>query len=78
MDFKFVCPHTQQLFDTEKFDIIDNRGVITDVSGQKILDAKVILTEPCPHCGQRHIYHANDMLCPFTGSDKDTGDDTND
>ena len=66
MDFIFVCPQTQKTFTTAAFDIIENRGVISDADGNKILDAKVRLTGPCPYCGNRHIFEANTLLCPFS------------
>ena len=32
-----------------------------------VVDAKVALNEPCPFCGQKHIYHASELVCPFAG-----------
>jgi hypothetical protein len=66
MDFIFVCPQTQKAFNSEAFEIIDNRGVTLDEAGNKILDAKVRLTKPCPHCGETHTFQANTLTCPFS------------
>lgn len=65
MAFIFVCPQTNQIFNSGNFDIIDNRGVKTDAAGNKTLDARVALTGPCPFCGGRHVYHASELSCPF-------------
>ena len=35
--------------------------------GNMDMDAKVALDEPCPFCGQKHVYHASELPCPFTG-----------
>lgn len=67
MEFVFVCPNTHKAFSSDTFKIIDNNGIITDLAGNKILDAKVALKNPCPYCGERHLYHATDLSCPFLG-----------
>lgn len=64
--FVFVCTKNNEMFENSNFKIIDNRGVITDAAGNKSLDAKVALNEPCPFCGEKHIYHVSELLCPFT------------
>ncbi|MFZ0242833.1 MAG: hypothetical protein WAL90_14410 [Desulfobacterales bacterium] len=53
------------MFESADFRIVDNRGVITDNAGNKVLDAKVTLTAPCPLCGRRHVYQAAELPCPF-------------
>ncbi|MFV0439413.1 MAG: hypothetical protein ACK5PS_18685 [Desulfopila sp.] len=63
--FVFVCPKTKEVFERSDFRIFDNLGVIIDETGQKILDAKVSPNAPCPFCGQRHVYHASELSCPF-------------
>jgi hypothetical protein len=65
MEFTFMCADKQKSFNSNQFTIIDNKGIKTDASGNKVLDAKVILKEPCPFCGEKHIYHAKDLSCPF-------------
>ncbi len=65
MDFIFVCPKRNMTFESAEFKIIENRGVISDSSGNKMLDAKVELDESCPFCGEKHIYLANELSCPF-------------
>ena len=67
MKFIFVCPRHNKVFESADFDIIDNKGVITDAEGNKTLDAKVALNEPCPFCGEKHVYKANELACPFGG-----------
>jgi predicted RNA-binding Zn-ribbon protein involved in translation (DUF1610 family) len=64
--FSFVCPNKDEVFESSDFQILDNRGVTTDDAGNKILDAKVALNEPCPVCGQKHVYDASELSCPFT------------
>ena len=67
VSFIFVCPGENGMFESADFKIVDNRGVATDNAGNRILDAKVALNEPCPFCGEKHIYHASELSCPFTG-----------
>lgn len=67
MKFIFVCPETGQEFFSANFEIADNRGVRTDATGNRIFDARVVLADPCPHCGRRHDYHASELSCPFAG-----------
>jgi hypothetical protein len=67
MDFIFVCCNTQKVFRTTNFELINNNGVKTDSAGNKYLDAEVILTDTCPFCGIKHIYHVNELSCPFNG-----------
>jgi len=63
--FIFVCLNKNEVFESSDFQILDNRGVATDDAGNKILDAKVALNEPCPFCGKKHVYHASELSCPF-------------
>jgi Zn finger protein HypA/HybF involved in hydrogenase expression len=65
--FIFVCTDKNEVFESADFKIVDNRGIVTDDAGNKTLDAKVALNEPCPFCGQRHVYLASELSCPFTG-----------
>jgi len=65
MKFIFTCPERNAAFETDDFDVVDNRGVRTDAEGNRILDARVVLNAPCPLCGQRHAYHASALSCPF-------------
>ncbi len=67
VNFIFVCPNKNEIFESSNFKIFENRGVTTDGAGNKILDAKVALNEPCPFCGKMHVYHASELACPFTG-----------
>jgi hypothetical protein len=67
MEFIFVCPETHAVFNSEDFKIIENKGIKTDAAGNKTLDAKVALTGPCPLCGKKHVYHASELSCPFSG-----------
>jgi len=74
MKFLFVCPIKNKVFESADFSILENRGVITDAAGKKTLDAKVALEKPCPFCGGKHIYHADELSCPFTGLDANEED----
>lgn len=67
MEFLFVCPNRNQTFETAAFTIVENRGVVVDATGNKVLDAKVMLNQPCPVCGEIHVYHAGELSCPFAG-----------
>jgi hypothetical protein len=70
MKFVFVCPNQNEVFESSDFRILDNRGVISDRAGNKTLDAKVALENPCPFCGEKHVYHARELSCPFPGLDQ--------
>jgi len=67
VEFIFVCPDHGKWFETARFSIVENRGVVTDASGNRTLDAKVALDDPCPYCGKKHVYHCNELSCPFAG-----------
>jgi hypothetical protein len=58
--FIFVCP------ESDEFKIIEDNGVKLDETGNKIWDAKVELVSSCPFCVKTHIFHANELACPFT------------
>jgi Zn finger protein HypA/HybF involved in hydrogenase expression len=70
MKFIFVCPAQNKVFESADFIILENRGVITEADGNKTLDAKVALNQPCPFCGRKHVYHARELSCPFGGPEK--------
>jgi len=63
--FIFICPNQNKVFELADFTVLDNRGIITDESGNKSLDAKVALNEPCPFCGEKHVYKVSELSCPF-------------
>ena len=65
MEFIFVCPKRNMTFESADFNVIENKGVVSDSSGNKTLDAKVELNEPCPFCGEKHVYLASELSCPF-------------
>jgi hypothetical protein len=65
MAFLFICPKRHMTFESADFKITENRGVISDSSGSKILDAKVELNAPCPFCGENHVFPASELPCPF-------------
>ena len=65
MEFLFVCPEENRSFESADFRIVDNRGVTTDLAGNRTLDAKVALNSPCPFCGRLHVFRAVELRCPF-------------
>lgn len=65
MEFIFVCPTANDTFQTDAFRIIENNGIKTDRAGAKHMDAKVQVDMACPFCGEKHIYRADELLCPF-------------
>jgi hypothetical protein len=67
MEFMFVCPEKNEIFQTRYFCMINNNGIKIDENGNKILDARIKLDNPCPFCGKYHEFHANEMMCPFSG-----------
>ena len=71
LKFIFVCPAQKRVFESADFRVLENRGVILDEAGNKVLDAKVRLNNPCPFCGRKHVYHANELPCPFGTSENE-------
>jgi hypothetical protein len=67
MKLIFVCPVKNEVFESENYIILENRGVFTDGAGTRTLDAKVALNESCPFCGEKHVFHARELTCPFGG-----------
>lgn len=65
MNFIFTCPNNGQVFETDAFSIIENRGVAQDPDGNRYLDAQVRLDGVCPYCGEMHTYRASELSCPF-------------
>ena len=65
MEFIFVCSKHNKPFESADFTIEENKGVVTDESGNKTLDARVVLITPCPFCGEKHTYHSSELVCPF-------------
>jgi hypothetical protein len=65
MKFSFMFPKRNMRFESADFRITENDGVISDSIGNKTLDAKVELNEHCPFCGEKHVYHATELSCPF-------------
>jgi len=65
MELVFTCPAQHLVFTSQGYRITDNNGVTTDAAGNKVLDAKVALNHPCPHCGGMHVYHVSELACPF-------------
>ena len=65
MKFIFVCTTQHRVFESADFSVRENRGIVVDETGHRALDAKVELNEPCPFCGQKHVYHASELSCPF-------------
>jgi hypothetical protein len=65
MEFIFICPKHERTFESDDFSVIHNQGVVTDALGHKTLDAEVALNGRCPFCGEKHVYHASELVCPF-------------
>jgi predicted RNA-binding Zn-ribbon protein involved in translation (DUF1610 family) len=65
MKFSFMCPKRNMHFESVDFRIIENHGVVCDSIGNKTLDAKVEINQPCPLCGEKHVYRATELSCPF-------------
>ena len=67
MTLFFACPASGRTFTSDRYRIVNYRGVHTGPDGRRVLEAQVELTRPCPCCGLRHIYRAADLPCPITG-----------
>jgi len=69
MKFVFVCPEKQKVFESAAFEVICTKGIALDQTGNRFLDAKVAINAPCPFCGEKHVYHASELSCPFGSSE---------
>lgn len=67
MELVFTCPQTQQVFRTDDYRIVEDRGFTVDGAGRRRLLMKVAAGPPCPFCGGRHVYDAEELACPFGG-----------
>ena len=67
VNFIFICPNEIEMFESSNFKMFDNRDVTTDNVGNKSRDARVVLNEPCPLYGQKHVSHASELLRPLAG-----------
>lgn len=65
MNFIFSCTETGKTFETDNFSLTENKGVETTSEGRKVLKAVVVLNTPCPFCGKRHRFRAEELACPF-------------
>jgi hypothetical protein len=68
MEIIFICPLKRESFFSGHFEVTDNRGIAIDEDENRYLNARVRLTEPCPHCGEHHEYQAKELACPFSTS----------
>jgi len=66
MILHFNCPETGKSFETPDYSISENRGIVTNSDGEKILDATIVINLPCPYCGNLHKYSADKLACPFS------------
>ncbi|ABW69047.1 hypothetical protein [Desulfosudis oleivorans] len=67
MKLMFICPVYNRIFESAAFHIVENKGIVPAANGGKTLDAKVALDEPCPFCGNTHVFRAEELPCPLTG-----------
>jgi hypothetical protein len=65
MKFVFVYPEKKKAFESDSFEVICNKGIALDIMGNRFLDAKAVLNRSCPFCGEKHVYHARELSCPF-------------
>jgi hypothetical protein len=64
----FVCLEENRFFESADSKIVDNRGVTTDLAGNRTLDVKVVHNRPFPFRGRLHVFRAADLPCPFEGT----------
>jgi hypothetical protein len=70
MKLVFQCPDTRQVFTSGQFEIVEYKGVRIGPGGEKVLDARVALAEPCPYCGKRHQFDTCELSCPVDWNDR--------
>lgn len=69
MELVFPCLQSGGLFRSADYEIVAFRGVVENAAGEKTLEARVRLKNPCPLCGARHEYAAAELPCPFEAGD---------
>lgn len=72
MKLVFTCESSRQVFQSDGYRIVENRGITVDAAGRKRLDMQVQLSTPCPFCGELHIYPADELPCPLAGTRDDS------
>lgn len=70
MTLYFRCPQHGEVFATDEYALIENRGVVTTREGQKILQGTVAVNSSCPHCGRLHRYGVDEVMCSIDGGKK--------
>lgn len=63
MELFFTCPVKQQLFSSEHYALVDGFSVVE--GKERKLEGMVQLEEPCPHCGERHLFKVDEVMCSY-------------
>jgi hypothetical protein len=66
MKLLFLCPENHKAFETDQFNIVEDKGIKITETGQRVWDAKVELTAACPFCGKTHTYQVSEVPCPWS------------
>ncbi len=64
MELYFICPRKGVLFASDGYRLGENHGVREKADGGRVLQGEVALTTLCPHCGEKHIYRVDEVICP--------------
>lgn len=67
MKLYFTCPATGDVFGSTTYALEKGYSVVASDKEKRELQGVVVLTKPCPFCGEKHRFDVSDVMCPFTG-----------
>lgn len=63
MKLYFTCPVKNELFDSQHYSLVDGYSVVE--GDERKLTGMVQLEEPCPCCGQMHLFNVDEVMCSY-------------
>jgi hypothetical protein len=68
VELYFVCPRTGEGYYSEGWETLGELRVEEDPKGAKRLRGMVAVA--CPHCGAKHAYPTEELVCPLSWTGK--------
>lgn len=67
MRLYFICPEKKKTFPCADYSLDPGYRILQEDIGHRTLQGTVRLTSDCPFCGKRHVFAAEEVLCPLSG-----------
>ena len=62
MKLVFVCPDQNKVFESDHYQVMENKGVVCDAAGNRSLGCQGGFGHPLPLLsGKKHLYHASEL-----------------